>query len=470
MKILNFLSSKRFFQNINVIQILLDILLLNGSFMFSIFIRWGNLHVISNTQIGQLALVLNLGWLLVVLWLHVVKPVRMERISLYLFRLINTMLHHMLLIGLIIFIFKFSEVSRLLLCYFYILFFISLITLRIGILITIKNLRKRGYNYRNIVFAGWDGIANQYYDVIHLDLASGYKILGYFEDKLIENVPINYLGDIHSLKDFFKKDNIDELFISSQSFSKEQVKELVVICEANMTRVRFIPNVIQYGLTSNFDVVRYGHLPTFSLRKEPMEKLVNRMIKRTFDIVFSSLVILFVFSWLFPIIAILIKFSSKGPVFFKQLRSGENNRTFYCYKFRTMKVNTKSDKLQATKGDSRITKIGAFLRKTSIDELPQFFNVLFGSMSVVGPRPHMLLHTEQYSNDINNFMVRHFIKPGITGWAQVKGYRGETKKLEDMEKRVKYDIWYLENWNIFFDFKIIYLTILNVIYGDSKAY
>jgi undecaprenyl-phosphate galactose phosphotransferase/putative colanic acid biosynthesis UDP-glucose lipid carrier transferase len=345
-----------------------------------------------------------------------------------------------------------------------------LITLRIGILITIKNLRKRGYNYRNIVFAGWDGISNQYYDVIHLDLASGYKILGYFEDKLIENVPINYLGDINSLKDFFKKDNIDELFISSQSFSKEQVKELVLICEANMTRIRFIPNVIQYGVTSNFDVVRYGHLPTFSLRKEPMEKLVNRIIKRTFDIVFSSLVLIFIFSWLYPIIAILIKFSSKGPVFFKQLRSGENNHTFYCYKFRTMKVNAQSDKLQATKEDSRITKIGAFLRKTSMDELPQFFNVFLGSMSVVGPRPHMVMHTEQYSNDINNFMVRHYIKPGITGWAQVNGHRGETKKLEDMEKRVRYDIWYLENWNIFFDFKIIYLTILNVVYGDSNAY
>lgn len=462
--------SKKFYPNLKGIQLLLDLLVLNFAYIFAIIIRWGNLHKISNPQIGQLALVLNLGWVLVVLWLHVVKPVRMERISLYLFRLINTIAHHILLIGLIFLIFKFSEVSRLLLCYFYILFFILLITLRIGILITIKNLRKRGYNYRNIVFAGWDVIANQYYDVIHLDLASGYKIIGYFEDKVIENVPINYLGDIHSLKDFLKKDNIDELFISSQSFSKEQVKELVLICEANMTRIRFIPNVIQYGVTSNFDVVRYGHLPTFSLRKEPMEKLVNRIIKRTFDIVFSSLVLIFIFSWLYPIIAILIKFSSKGPVFFKQLRSGENNHTFYCYKFRTMKVNAQSDKLQATKEDSRITKIGAFLRKTSMDELPQFFNVFLGSMSVVGPRPHMVMHTEQYSNDINNFMVRHYIKPGITGWAQVNGHRGETKKLEDMEKRVRYDIWYLENWNIFFDFKIIYLTILNVIYGDSKAY
>jgi putative colanic acid biosynthesis UDP-glucose lipid carrier transferase len=228
---------------------------------------------------------------------------------------------------------------------------------------------------------------------------------------------------------------------------------------------------MQFGLTpSKIEVLQYGHLPAFSFRKEPLEQLINRFVKRTFDVVFSSLVILLVFTWLFSIIGIIIKLSSKGPVFFRQLRSGENNHTFYCYKFRTMRVNGYADQLQATKKDPRITKIGSFLRRTSLDELPQFINVFLGSMSVVGPRPHMISHTEEYSTHIDDFMVRHYLKPGITGWAQVNGYRGETKEIEDMANRVKCDIWYLENWNFLLDFKIVYLTVYNTINGDPNAF
>jgi len=198
--------------------------------------------------------------------------------------------------------------------------------------------------------------------------------------------------------------------------------------------------------------------------------VANRIVKRIFDIVFSSLVIVFILSWLFPIIYFLIKMESSGPVFFVQTRSGLNNVPFNCYKFRSMRVNKDSDTVQATKGDSRITKIGAFLRKTSLDELPQFFNVLLGNMSVVGPRPHMLSHTEQYSQLIDQFMVRHFIKPGITGWAQVTGYRGETKLVEEMLGRVEADVWYMENWSFALDLKIIFMTVFKSVYGDAKAY
>jgi putative colanic acid biosynthesis UDP-glucose lipid carrier transferase len=161
---------------------------------------------------------------------------------------------------------------------------------------------------------------------------------------------------------------------------------------------------------------------------------------------------------------------SAGPVFFKQQRSGRENDSFLCFKFRTMQVNTDSDQLQATKGDSRVTKMGVFMRKTNIDELPQFFNVFLGTMSVVGPRPHMLRHTEQYSELINNYLVRHYAKPGITGWAQVNGYRGETKELIEMRDRVDYDIWYIENWSLLLDLKIIYMTVFNVFQGEENAY
>jgi len=185
---------------------------------------------------------------------------------------------------------------------------------------------------------------------------------------------------------------------------------------------------------------------------------------------FSIFIILFVFSWLFPILAIIIKLQSKGPVFFVQVRSGRDNKPFKCYKFRSMRVNNDSDKKQATRDDDRITRIGAFMRRTSLDELPQFFNVIMGNMSVVGPRPHMISHTEQYSQLIDTFMVRHFLKPGITGWAQIQGLRGETKNTEDMLARVEADVWYLENWSFLLDLKIVFLTALRTFQGDSKAF
>lgn len=193
-------------------------------------------------------------------------------------------------------------------------------------------------------------------------------------------------------------------------------------------------------------------------------------MKRLFDIVFSTLVIVFILSWLTPLMILLIKLESKGPAFFKQERSGKNNRTFRCYKFRSMKPNNYADQIQTSKKDARITKIGAFMRKTSIDELPQFFNVLFGNMSIVGPRPHMLLHTKEYGVSVDSYMVRHFAKPGITGWAQVTGFRGETKTLEAMEKRVECDVWYLENWTFLLDIKIIFLTVWNIFKGEENAF
>ena len=196
----------------------------------------------------------------------------------------------------------------------------------------------------------------------------------------------------------------------------------------------------------------------------------NRFKKRVFDLIFSSLVIIFVLSWLYPILAVLIKIQSKGPVLFKQQRSGINDQPFWCYKFRSMRMNDDSHKKQATKGDPRITSIGNFLRKTSLDEMPQFFNVFLGSMSVVGPRPHMLRHTEEYSAVISQYMVRQFVKPGITGWAQVNGYRGETKDDSAMESRVEHDIWYLEHWSSLLDIQIIFMTVINVFHGEENAY
>jgi Undecaprenyl-phosphate glucose phosphotransferase len=281
-----------------------------------------------------------------------------------------------------------------------------------------------------------------------------------------------YMGDFNryfsELKFFCIENKIDEIYCSLSEFNKEQTNLLIEFTDKEVLRLKFIPNSLGFNL-DNFKVDFYGYIPVYVFRSIPLDNQFNKIAKRIFDVIFSLFIFVFVFSWLFPIIAIIIKLNSKGPVFFKQKRSGLDNNDFGCYKFRSMYFNEKSDGIQATKGDARITFVGAFLRKTSLDELPQFLNVLLGEMSVVGPRPHPLWLNDKYRDDIEKYMVRHFIKPGITGLAQVKGYRGETTDPAMMERRIKMDVFYMENWSFLLDIKIIFLTVLNILKGEEKA-
>jgi putative colanic acid biosynthesis UDP-glucose lipid carrier transferase len=263
---------------------------------------------------------------------------------------------------------------------------------------------------------------------------------------------------------------INDVYISLSPDKLKDVGSLVTEARNHCIRLKFVPDYSQIlnksaslKSLSDFQVINltgsHGH-----------ENMDDRVVKRLFDIVFSVFVMIFIFSWLYPILALLIKLESPGPVIFKQGRSGRNNKNFYCYKFRSMRVNEDSNEKQASRNDDRITKIGRILRKTSLDELPQFFNVLLGNMSVVGPRPHMLKHTAHYRELVDQYMVRHYMKPGITGWAQVNGYRGETNEIGLMEKRVEHDIWYMENWSALLDFKIVTLTVINVLKGEKNAF
>jgi Undecaprenyl-phosphate glucose phosphotransferase len=261
----------------------------------------------------------------------------------------------------------------------------------------------------------------------------------------------------------------DEIFCALPVTDSHKIERLMVDADKHLIRFKIIPEYYITHKKSMF-VQNFDHIPVIAVRPEPLESMLNRMVKRLFDFCFSLFVIVGILSWLYPILAIIIKLQSKGPVLFTQLRSGRDNLPFKCYKFRSMRVNTEANSAQATRDDKRITKIGAFMRRTSIDELPQFFNVLMGEMSIVGPRPHMISHTEEYSKMIDQFMVRHFMKPGITGWAQVKGYRGETKTTDAMQNRVEADVWYLENWSFLLDMKIIFLTVWNIIRGEENAF
>jgi putative colanic acid biosynthesis UDP-glucose lipid carrier transferase len=234
-------------------------------------------------------------------------------------------------------------------------------------------------------------------------------------------------------------------------------------------RFRIIPDLNQF-IRKPVHIDYLNDMPVLSLRKEPLDDVGNRIKKRLYDIAVSTLIIVLILSWLIPIISLLIWLESRGPVFFIQQRSGKNGKVFNCIKFRSMKVNRDAHEKQAVKDDNRITRMGKFMRKTNIDELPQFFNVLTSDMSIVGPRPHMLKHTDDYSKLIKQYMIRHFLKPGITGWAQINGYRGETKTVKDMNDRVQYDLWYLENWSLWLDTRIILMTAFNMAKGEKNAY
>ena len=261
----------------------------------------------------------------------------------------------------------------------------------------------------------------------------------------------------------------DEIYCSLADLTDSQLNEIVDFADNNLKTVKFIPDDKQiFSRTAKFEY--YDYIPVISLRNILQDETVNKIIKRVFDIVFSFIIIIGLLSWLIPILAIIIKLESKGPLFFVQRRNGLNYKEFNCYKFRSMFINDQADLDLASKNDIRITKVGKFIRKTSIDELPQFFNVFWGEMSVVGPRPHMVSVANLYALKVDKFMVRHFVKPGITGLAQTKGYRGEIETDEDIINRVKFDIFYMENWSILLDIEIILKTVYNIVRGDDKAF
>jgi putative colanic acid biosynthesis UDP-glucose lipid carrier transferase len=321
---------------------------------------------------------------------------------------------------------------------------------------------------RKAIIVGGGKAGMELYNHYKNNLHKGYQLMGMFDDEpsRVANSD-SYLGTTSACMEYVRQNKVDEILCALPYTEHDTIERLIKDSDKNLVRFKLVPDNTFFHGSRNHSFANVQAVP---IRVEPLEDMVNRAVKRLFDMVFASLVIVFILSWLFPIIYFLIKMESPGPVFFIQTRSGLNNIPFNCFKFRSMRINKDSDSVQATKGDSRITKLGAFLRKTSLDELPQFFNVLMGNMSVVGPRPHMLSHTEQYSQLIDQFMVRHFIKPGITGWAQVTGYRGETKTVDAMLGRVEADVWYMENWSFMLDLKIILMTVFKSVYGDKQAY
>lgn len=428
-------------------------------------------------QNGTIFLTKNMNFLLVIsifLWVLIIfkkKLYDLPRI-IYIDKVLQRYLACLTLFALysaaIVFLFGDGFVSRFFFIVYLLIFSISIVIWHLLILKIVKRLRKKGMNSYRILLVGSNENMEKFTDRIDANKESGFRIEGLFTDADPLQLKDNYYkGKLDEIIPFCEKNHIHEMVISLPHKKGDLVNKLLGYCENNLIRVGIIPEFSEY-LSQIFAIDYFENMPVMKFRREPLESLSNKFFKRGFDTLFSFLIILFVFSWLFPVIAIIIKLTSKGPIFFKQERSGKKGESFYCLKFRSMEVNNESDTLQAKKNDSRITPFGKFLREKSLDELPQFFNVLKGEMSVVGPRPHMIKHTDEYREVVDKFMIRHFAKPGITGWAQINGFRGETKYVKDMKDRAEADIWYIEKWNFLLDIKIIIITIKQVLFSKNE--
>ena len=417
----------------------------------------------------------NLIWLLLSKVFGTYSIMRFDNAAKTLSRTFKIIIVYLLILYLDIFFLRYVKISPFYIINYSICFTLIYILIRVLQIYSLKSLRKKGVNNKKVIIIGLNKNTLDLYTTLNSELSFGYKILGFFADS-DEKYPqykqiINILGTYDDIFTYCELNHVDEMYFSTEKHEQSAIKKIIKFCDSNFIRFKIVPNFEKENIfNSKLSIDFYGDNPILVLRKEPLEKQTNIILKRVFDLFFSLFVILILYPIIFPAVIIIQKLTSKGPVFFIQKRSGQDNRVFNCIKFRTMFIDESNNIIGTQKNDPRITPFGKFLRKSRIDELPQFINVLKGDMSVVGPRPHMLKHTEEYSKIVDEFLVRHFVKPGITGWAQVTGYIDESKKLQEMKDKVKKDIWYIENWSFVLDIKIIMLTVFKICSKDKNAY
>ena len=443
-----------------------DLIVLNLAFILGVYLRFYsqysaelNLSVpfeLEGSNYASLLLFSNITWLFISNSQKVYYPQKFSSRNRYLFAIFWAIILQFLITIAFNGLLK-TFYSRLFLLVTYILFSILLILGR-WLSYNIYRLKNQKKNKRSsiVIFDTDQKVLELKQELEMHQIGLKQKIIG------IDLKKINY----EKLEKLNVEHPISELYVPLSNFSEDQVEELTTFCDNHFIRLRLIFDWRKVG-TRKLEISSYNQTTLLKVALTPLDDQYNALLKRSFDLLLTVFAFVFLFSWLFPIIALAVKFSSKGPVFFKQKRTGLNNKEFNCYKFRSMRQNSDADSKQATQNDPRITKVGAFLRKSSLDELPQFINVFKGQMSIVGPRPHMLKHTKEYSNMVGNFMNRHAIKPGITGLAQIKGFRGEIDDFFLLQNRVRLDRFYVNNWTLYFDAKIVFLTIFTM-FKDHK--
>lgn len=409
-------------------------------------------------------LFISFSWIIIVLRSHFYEIYRFTRVTNILSLILKQGILFLLLVFAFFGFFRDLNADPLQILRYIIEVLVIITIAKIGVYYLLKKYRllMKG-NLRRVVIIGLNQKTDQLRKFFLENPEYGYVLLRTFD---LDSESGEKLQDCF---DYIDNNRIDEIYSSVSKLSNRELNQLIDYCDNNLKILKFLPDNKEI-YSKRLDFTYYGYLPILSLRKIPIDEPFNKFIKRSFDVLLSLFVIAAILSWLTPILGLIIKLESKGPVFFKQKRNGLDYKEFYCYKFRSMRPNPDAHLYQISKNDPRVTRIGKIIRKTSIDELPQFINVLKGEMSVVGPRPHMVSHTHMYAERIDKFMVRHFIKPGITGLAQVSGYRGEVEDDNHIINRVKYDIFYLENWSLLLDIKIVFQTVYNALSGEEKAY
>jgi putative colanic acid biosynthesis UDP-glucose lipid carrier transferase len=447
----------------------LDVLMINIVFFSLQFLFHKYKHTTTNAEYLYFIFFLNIIWIIIA-WF---KNIYHERIigSFEMFTRATLKAYMYLLATIIIYLFfsRLLLISRLFIVIVLSAIPIALLINRLIYLFAYQYLKKADRHGNRVVVIGYNSLSKKL--VSYLSEDSINEIVGFCDEyrniRELSRYPI--LSEVADTLEVCKKHGVTEIYSTIAPEHNPNLYALIQAAEDNCIRFRIVPD-LGFFIKKQMYIDYLREIPIISLRKEPLEEWGNRISKRIFDVVVSSFVIVFVLSWLTPVISLLIFIESGRPVFFIQARTGKNNRSFPCFKFRSMRYKRNKNTEDTPTLDNSVTKVGSFLRRTSLDELPQFLNVLRGDMSIAGPRPHMLKHTDDYSKLIGQYMVRQFVKPGITGWAQVNGFRGETKNVLQMQKRVEHDLWYLENWNMLLDIKIFFMTIFNVIRGEKNAF
>jgi len=386
----------------------------------------------------------------------------------------ESILLQVLAVVLILFLAKSRAYSRFFVFTYCLALLASLLLWRVLLFHYFRWQQGKGRHLSRILVVGSGAPAMGFADAIHGQRHLGYRLLGFIADEPHPRMGDLYLGKVERLTGLLDGNSVDEVIIALSDVAAAETARVVSLCENYPIQVRLIPEYSRF-LGSHFRISRFGPFPLFSIRSIPLERAEWRLLKRGFDLLLALLAFLSIFSWLWPLLAVLIKVTSPGPVFFKQERWGEKNRAILCYKFRSMvresrDVDEDGRYLQARRDDPRVTRLGRFLRRSNLDELPQFINVLKGEMSLVGPRPHPVPMNLEARESIRHYQLRHLIKPGITGWAQVNGFRGETSDPEALRRRVEADIWYIENWSFLLDLRILAVSLLAMFKGDPNAY
>lgn len=462
--------NRQFERYLQISLILLDLLALNIVYFFCrLFLKD---HIPGNSSFAYFEywILLNTIWFLLSFLLRTYAEKVILNFEYFTKRTIQVYLFWIILILIYLFFSREFTISRAFIISTIISFGFVLLINRF-LYLGIKNYFKNShYLIKKVIILGYNDTAKKLAKYFEED-AINTRLIGFIEDNKniheLSHYPV--LCDISETLEVAKELDAQEIFSTITPEQNKDIYSLMYQAEKECIRFKIVPNLSVF-ITREVHIDYFGDLPILSLRSEPLDDVGNRIKKRSLDIIVSFFVIVLILSWLIPLLGLLIFLESRGPIFFKQQRTGKDKRPFYCLKFRSMRLNKDADLKQATQNDMRVTKIGKFIRKTSLDEFPQFINVFVGEMSLVGPRPHMLKHTSDYSQVVDDYMIRQFIKPGITGWAQINGYRGEISNPEQIKMRVNKDLWYLENWTLWLDIQILFMTIYYVLKGDKYAF